>query len=107
MLGALLVLVGCGGQTLDLDDYNTSCQSAADCVAVFIGDVCDCDDRCPNAAINRASLVSYAEDAEATSCGWRTRCELPQTCPQSTPLCINRLCQLPQGEDTGDAELER
>lgn len=96
-------LGGCGDDTLSLRDYNTSCVATSDCVAVYIGDVCDCADRCPNAAIHQASYSQYKEDDEATRCGLtETKCRLPERCPAVAPLCINMRCQLPELSGGGD-----
>jgi hypothetical protein len=43
--------------------YDRSCTQDADCVAVFSGDVCNSDCRCPNAAIRASALTRYEADA--------------------------------------------
>lgn len=83
--GALLgALCGCGSTTINPVGYNTSCSAAADCAAVFFGDVCGCS--CENAAINKAELTRYQADFSAAHAGCsqatcQADCAAPSPCP--------------------------
>ena len=71
---AALLLVACGGTTIDSHDYPRSCTSDADCALVYSGDLCAyC--QCPDAAVASSALPKYQADAASRKNG----------CPKNTP----------------------
>ena len=74
--------------TLEAEDYETSCTNDSECVAVLVGDMCDCS--CNEGAINVVDLPSYNEDRADIECG--VDCG---PCPElSAAVCLQRTCQL-------------
>jgi hypothetical protein len=117
-----LVLVGCGGSEVEevpvanadasaacmivASNYDRSCVSDTDCVAVPSGDYCAVTDEClacPSAAINVGDLARFDADVAKTPIGSD---KSPQTlgcsCIQFTgPCCRSGTCQLscaPRGD---------
>ena len=83
LVAPLLVLIAaCGGSsTVTANEFDTSCSSDKDCVAVRLGDLCErsgCN--CPSGAINTSSQKAYQTEAESilASC----------TTPQPTRGCL-------------------
>jgi len=63
-------LLSCGGTTVTGKDFSTACVADADCVAVFLGNVCaQCT--CPTTAISRSSKAAYDTEyaAAVKGCG--------------------------------------
>ncbi len=58
-----------GDTTITASSYDQSCQSAADCVAVAVGQACEaCGLACPSDAINKNAQAKYEADVKrATS----------------------------------------
>jgi len=84
-------LAGCKC-TIAASDYDQSCRSASDCVAVPSGDFCGprCTN-CPNAAININAEAQYESDLSKVV-------SHPYLCPCSSPpdpQCHNGICEIP------------
>lgn len=80
---ATTLLISCGTMptpTLQLADYSSACGVDADCVAVYIGPLCQVCGGCSNAAINVADQAKRDADAASAS-----RSCPPQTGPR--PVC--------------------
>lgn len=76
--------------TVDVADYDTSCVDAADCAAVFAGDLCGvCD--CPTAAINAKELSAYQAEVAAKETGTPPNECL---CPAIPKGCVAGKCEL-------------
>ncbi len=93
LAGALLA--GCpGSTTLDASRYQTSCQASADCVDVFVGDLCGAC-TCHNTAISRASQEAYNADVGGIIF-WCTHSPLDTcgACAQVTAVCDAGQCTL-------------
>jgi hypothetical protein len=67
-----LAAPGCGNEQLSVADYDTTCDDASDCSAVYIGECSS--DMCPNAAINTTDLAKYQGDANALDCEFSPGC---------------------------------
>jgi len=106
MLLALGVLTGAAGAgcsgdratggscTLRASVYNQSCQTDSDCVAVFLGDVCQdvCHGECANEAINSADNNRYTADLNAA---FRVQTSNPRTacsCALGPAMCRAGVC---------------
>lgn len=63
---AVLLATGCGSSTLSATDYDQSCAVASDCVAVLVGDMCECS--CEYEAISATGKSAYDEDRAAIEC---------------------------------------
>jgi hypothetical protein len=80
----------CNPGTISASSFNQTCQSAADCIAVYQGDLCtDC--LCPNAAINQGALSAYTTVLDADGPPVST-CGCPAIPP---PTCTGGMCTLP------------
>lgn len=86
-----LELEGCPAGTdcvLEADDYDRACSVDADCVSVFVGDVCQCD--CTQvSAIAKRAASSYDQARSAI------RCEnVCGPCPElHVPRCVAGRCE--------------
>ncbi len=80
-----VLLAGCS-TTLDADDYERSCGRNSDCVAILVGDMCECS--CDMSAINILDADRYQEDRDAISCG--SDCG---ACPGALAVCRAGLCE--------------
>jgi hypothetical protein len=82
---------GCdaAAHTIDIADFDVSCNGASDCIPVFIGSFCtSC--WCPlAAAINVADKAAYEAEAQIKSAGVP-----PPTCscPASEGICVQGQC---------------
>lgn len=106
----LVGLVACGGQIGDVDagidsstkdaaktphcelvasDYDTSCTTASDCSAVFLGNACTATCACENAVISSSSLAAYQADYKSASDGGSIVCPCP---PIQPPSCCKGKC---------------
>lgn len=95
----LLVLgtnAGCSDTSIDLSNYNRSCDFDGDCVSIVSGDVCECGPHC--GAINVSELDLYEDDLQAldgcgfsvaAACGDRDSFVL---CRARSAFCIDGLC---------------
>lgn len=80
-LSLLVVLVfSCGTPTLVESDYSRTCSTDADCVAVYVGPLCQVCGGCANTAINVADKAR--RDADSARLGGMCP---PRTGPQ--PAC--------------------
>jgi len=80
--------LGCGATTsLDASHYDQSCQVAADCTAVFVGDQCKCS--CDSAAINVRDQARYDADRAAITCLSKNVCG---PCQAVTAACSAGKC---------------
>jgi hypothetical protein len=95
----LASLAGCSGSAthdasdyeLSASDYDQSCQTADECIAVFIGELCAGDCRCANDAINQSSLDEYTKDIEpASDCTSELACK----CAAPQLACEAGRCKL-------------
>jgi hypothetical protein len=80
----------CNPEVISASSFNQTCQSDADCVAVYQGSLCtDC--LCPNAAINQGALSAYTTvfNAEGPP---TSICDCPAIPP---PVCKGGMCTLP------------
>jgi hypothetical protein len=86
-------------QLIQAANYDQSCTTDSDCIAVGLGNACfGCEIGCPNAAISRSSQAQYRSDvadspANGADCG----------CPifPSGPCCVGGLCEV--GSQCGNA----
>lgn len=95
LLAALFLLSACPGATvMDASRYDQTCTQAADCAAVYSGDICaPCG--CPNDAINSGSLSAWDTEAArarkwcgpipAIACG---------PCQPMVTACVSGACTL-------------
>ena len=80
----------CAGGTISAASYDQACNVAADCVAVYQGDLCGgC--LCPNAAINQAAHPAYSA-VLANLLPPVVPCDCPDIPP---PVCQAGTCVLP------------
>jgi hypothetical protein len=80
---------GSGSCVISASDYDQSCTTPADCVAVFSGDICTGQCSCNNAFVNAGAASAYEAAFEKLSMPHDT------TCPCSfgpAPACVNGLC---------------
>ncbi len=94
----LLVTTSCR-DSVDLDDYDTSCKLASDCVPVLAGPRCSC--ACDYAAINSKSLAQYQEDfqdLDCPGCGIMASCG---RCQAVYPVCQAGRCEVRMGHGDG------
>ena len=62
-----LWLLGCSGTFLTTEGLDKSCTITDDCVAVLVGDLCNCE--CNYEAINKKDLLKFQEqDKNSRSC---------------------------------------
>jgi hypothetical protein len=59
---ALVFVAACVGTTINVKDYNQSCDADTDCVVVQVGDICACD--CDLGAINDIDYDKYTGDVQ-------------------------------------------
>jgi hypothetical protein len=99
LLFAALALCACGSDdTLDrhstrveVADYATTCEAAADCAAVAVGQFCPCPP-CANAAINASDLGRYQAKVSAIHCSVSGKCGACGTPPAVD--CVDGGCTL-------------
>jgi hypothetical protein len=84
-----LVLVGCGDvRVIDGDSYARSCETAADCFPIVVGNQCTpCV--CPTAAIAESARSLYEADRfrAQQACGAPERVACGP-CPETTVACV-------------------
>jgi hypothetical protein len=86
--GLLALAAGCGAVTsISAESYNQSCSVEADCVEIFVGDVCSC--RCDYAAINRSDLSRYQADRARITCLEQKLCG---PCQSAAATCTAGRC---------------
>lgn len=78
-------LLGCATQ-LRADDYDRTCNAAAECRVVFVGDPCSCS--CDVSAIRASEYPQYLEDRGNPQCN-----ALCGPCPGSAAACVEHVCQ--------------
>ncbi len=59
-------LAACGSSMISAGEFDRSCSQDADCVAIGVGDFCECS--CESGAINVADLPKYQERLSGISC---------------------------------------
>ena len=81
-----------GGQTIKASNYDQSCASDSDCVAVTEGDFCvPGANVCPMATISKSGLAQYQADVAKTQAAV---CGAFAGCPElGTPCCRSGTCQ--------------
>ncbi|MBX3187485.1 MAG: hypothetical protein KF819_10745 [Labilithrix sp.] len=90
----LLVVVACSS-TLRAEDYDQSCVGDADCVTVFVGDVCDC--ACDAVgAVSQAGFARYGEDRGSISCS--NQCK--PCANRHVPACVSGKCEAQRCADS-------
>jgi hypothetical protein len=85
---AVLWLAGAScGDVILASDYDQSCAADSDCVAVIVGELCDC--LCAMAAINKAELTKYEEAASDRACGtFCSPCGAPKAVACDAGKCV-------------------
>lgn len=91
-----ILAASCSGGGLSAGSYDTSCQAASDCEAVFIGHPSGCCD-CPNSAINKSDDAKYEADLNAAEQGI-AHCNIICNCPNATPTCESGKCGVALGD---------
>ena len=84
---------------LKASEYGQACSTAADCVAIYLGELGCCGASCPNSAIAWTSNDTYQFDVTfrrpictpAPTCDFLTNDE----CGTPSPTCSNGVCALP------------
>lgn len=93
----LAVFAACGTPTLQTNDYGKTCSVDADCVAVYLGPLCQVCGGCTNAAISVADKAKYDADAKAGAQACPPRLG-PQPacapCEQPAATCDAGVCSL-------------
>lgn len=77
--------------TVTATDYDQSCTTDEDCVAVFEGDVCD-ECKCANATVSKAAQMDYNLAFTMNQCGSPPPCAAD--CALPVPTCQNGTCSL-------------
>ncbi len=85
--------------TLEVKNYSQSCTQATDCVAVYIGALCQVCGGCANNAINVADKAKYDADAKTIAQGCPPRFGPQPACAAAACLqpvvdCVNGTCTL-------------
>jgi hypothetical protein len=87
--------LGCPDTTLRAEDFDDSCAEKANCVPVFLGDLCSgCT--CPNAAISAIENTRYLRERDAIDCGpfaTPTSC----SCEAAFADCVEERCVFEEG----------
>jgi hypothetical protein len=88
----LAALVACRSEVV-ADDYDRSCNSIEDCVAVHTGEFCpESDCHCPNTAINKRDVDKYKSDVADVTCGPEIYPISCKACADTVPCCADSLC---------------
>jgi hypothetical protein len=82
-------------KAISITDFDTSCQKATDCIAVYIGPPGCCTE--PNASINAADQAKYDAEIDAQDEGSMCNVECGSF-PIPTPVCSAGTCELPSGD---------
>jgi hypothetical protein len=78
-------------KSISITDFDTSCQKASDCIAVYIGPPACCSE--PNAAINASEQAKY--EAEVAAEGSGSVCNVACVeLPMPAPVCSAGTCEL-------------
>jgi hypothetical protein len=86
--------LSCGDTTVTGKDFSTSCTVDADCVAVFLGNVCaQCT--CPTTAISRSSKNAYDTEYAAAVKGCGGTPVNTCSCLEVTAHCASGTCTIP------------
>ncbi|MCC6898609.1 MAG: hypothetical protein IT377_06520 [Polyangiaceae bacterium] len=96
---AFACLGGCASTTMRTSDFDQSCTSDSQCVAVFEGDSCNVC--CNDGAINGRDQRRYEQELERarSACGDEImECE---PCMQSTAVCQRGRCVVPTRSNRG------
>jgi hypothetical protein len=91
-----VALAACNGDVLRASDYDQTCQAAADCVGIQVGQASCCGfNNCgDNAAINKSDLHQYLSDYGAAASGCGT-VDCPDIECQEPPVaCVSGRCEL-------------
>jgi hypothetical protein len=98
---ALLAVAACDDTVIAPEDYSSACESNADCVITYFGDVCGA---CLTnfQPVNVAELERIRADQDAISCApWADRyhvdCVVPV--PPTRPICEQNVCVIPAEGD--------
>lgn len=89
MLLGLVIGTACSNE-MDASDYDQDCASDDDCVAVFVGDVCDCS--CDVGAINKRDQGRY--DEEKPECNAGCGGSVCGPCPSPIVVCEAARCAI-------------
>lgn len=91
-------MIACGS-TVSASHYDQSCQTAADCVAVGVGDPCStaCEEFPDVDAISRKALETYNQDAfsaqyACSHCGPISGCSGNGTTASKSAYCVQGTC---------------
>lgn len=98
---ALVALTACN-TTLELKNYSQACSQASDCVAVYVGALCQVCGGCANNAIAVSDKAKYDADAKAISQACPPRFGPQPACAAAACLqpvvdCVNAQCTLKAG----------
>lgn len=88
-----------GNTTIHASEFDQSCSTASDCIAVKEGDVCACS--CPSAAINESDVGKYQSKVVQlkSSCSGTQGCGV--SCAQNHVECNASQCEVVQGAADG------
>lgn len=91
-LGLAILVPACSGNTvLDPADYDHSCETAADCESVLVGDMCSCG--CDWSAISKSDLGQFSADDDAARSACGNTGLTCVACPNPTALeCTSGTC---------------
>ena len=83
-------------QLVQASNYDQSCKTDGDCIAVAEGNGCDVGAfNCPNAAINKGAYAQYQSDVAETA---SALCRAPSGCGAGFgPCCRGGKCQMGSG----------
>ncbi len=93
----IALALSCGEDTtLYAEDFNQSCSNDRDCIAVLVGDICDCI--CKYDSIAIVESENYEKKKNSMKCG--NSCE-DLTCgpcfERPQPFCSEGTCRIPTG----------
>jgi hypothetical protein len=77
------------GRPIQASDYDQTCATDMDCVAIAEGNACSIISPCPTAAINKGALARYQSDIVQTPCF-----ELSGCLSGGDPCCRRGSCQM-------------
>ena len=85
-----------GGCTLPASSYDAACRTDVDCVAVFLGDVCEdvCHGACPNAAIHVTDEGRYRADLNAAPLIHASNAATECSCALGPAVCRDGACAI-------------
>jgi hypothetical protein len=88
-----------GEQPIQASNYDQSCTTDIDCVAIGEGNACSLISPCPNAAINKGALGRYQSDIAQAPCY-----ELAGCPAEFGPCCRHGSCQMDTCYSTATAD---